>query len=118
RGCLSGLRRCQLHNRRRDQLCRRASPVLKWRGFRRRNFFSDAIEKGGDKTLIGCFLNLGSSLTAEIIGIAGFDWALIDLEHGAGFESHVLHQLQALGATPAAALIRGGSWGGRGFYRS
>src|ERR1700722_4807235 len=49
-----------------------------------------------DETLIGCFLNLGSSLTAEIIGIAGFDWALIDLEHGAGFESHVLHQLQAL----------------------
>ena len=50
-----------------------------------------------DETLIGCFLNLGSSLTAEIIGIAGFDWALIDLEHGAGFESHVLHQLQEFG---------------------
>ncbi|HEX4426480.1 MAG TPA: aldolase/citrate lyase family protein [Terriglobales bacterium] len=59
-----------------------------------------------NETLIGCFLNLGSSLTAEIVGRAGFDWALIDLEHGAGFESEVLHQLQALEATPAAAVIR------------
>jgi 2-keto-3-deoxy-L-rhamnonate aldolase RhmA len=58
------------------------------------------------ETLFGCFLNLGSSLTAEIVGMAGFDWALIDLEHGAGFESHVLHQLQALEHTAAAALVR------------
>jgi 4-hydroxy-2-oxoheptanedioate aldolase len=57
-------------------------------------------------TLIGCFLGLGSSVTSEIIGLAGFDWALIDLEHGAGFESDVLHQLQALEHTGAAALIR------------
>jgi 4-hydroxy-2-oxoheptanedioate aldolase len=70
-----------------------------------------------DETLIGCFLNLGSSLTAEIIWIAGFDWALIDLEHGAGFESHVLHQLQALEATPAAALIRVESMERQRFHR-
>jgi 4-hydroxy-2-oxoheptanedioate aldolase len=62
------------------------------------------LRKG--ETLLGCFLNLGSSLTAEIVGRAGFDWALIDLEHGAGFESDVLHQLQALEHTSAAALIR------------
>lgn len=41
--------------------------------------------KQGD-TLNGCWLNLGSSLTAEIVGQAGFDWVLIDLEHGAGTE--------------------------------
>ncbi len=58
------------------------------------------------ETLFGCFLNLGSSLTAEIVGMAGFDWVLIDLEHGAGFEGHVLHQLQALEHTQAAALVR------------
>jgi 4-hydroxy-2-oxoheptanedioate aldolase len=58
------------------------------------------------ETLIGCWLNLGSPLTSEIIGLAGFDWVLIDLEHGAGSESDVLHQLQALEHTHAAPVIR------------
>lgn len=61
--------------------------------------------KQGD-TLIGCWLNLGCPLTAEIIGTTGFDWALIDLEHGAGTESDVLHQLQALEHTQTAPVIR------------
>ena len=58
------------------------------------------------ETLNGCWLNLGSSVTAEIVGLAGFDWVLIDLEHGAGVEKDVLHQLQALEHTPAASIIR------------
>lgn len=58
------------------------------------------------ETLIGCWLNLGSSLTAEIVGLSGFDWVLIDLEHGAGVEKDVLYQLQALEHTPAAAIVR------------
>jgi len=57
-------------------------------------------------TLHGCWLNLGSSVTAEIVGMSGFDWVLIDLEHGAGVEKDVLHQLQALEHTPAAAVVR------------
>jgi len=57
-------------------------------------------------TLHGCWLNLGSSVTAEIVGMSGFDWVLIDLEHGAGTEKDVLHQLQALEHTPAAAVVR------------
>jgi len=56
--------------------------------------------------LFGTFLNLGSSLSAEIVGMAGFDWALVDLEHGAGFEADVLHQFQALEHTKAAPLVR------------
>ncbi len=58
------------------------------------------------ETLNGCWLNLGSPLTAEIVGLSGFDWVLIDLEHGAGSEKDVLHQLQALEHTPAAPIIR------------
>lgn len=54
----------------------------------------------------GCWLNLGSSLTAEIVGLAGFDWVLIDLEHGAGNEKDVLSQLQALEHTNTAAIVR------------
>ena len=58
------------------------------------------------ETLNGCWLNLGSSLTAEIVGQAGFDWVLIDLEHGAGSEKDVLFQLQALEHTAAGAIVR------------
>lgn len=58
------------------------------------------------ETLNGCWLNLGSSVTAEIVGGSGYDWVLIDLEHGAGAEKDVLTQLQALEHTPAAAIVR------------
>jgi 2-keto-3-deoxy-L-rhamnonate aldolase RhmA len=58
------------------------------------------------ETLNGCWLNLGSSLTAEIVGQSGFDWVLIDLEHGAGSEKDVLYQLQALEHTTAGAIVR------------
>lgn len=54
----------------------------------------------------GCWLNLGSSVTAEIVGLAGFDWVLIDLEHGAGEEKDVLMQMQALEHTSAATIVR------------
>jgi 4-hydroxy-2-oxoheptanedioate aldolase len=54
----------------------------------------------------GTFLNLGSSLTAEIAGQAGFDWLLIDLEHGAGDRHELLFQLQAIESTPAAPIVR------------
>jgi 4-hydroxy-2-oxoheptanedioate aldolase len=64
----------------------------------------DRVRKS--ETLFGCFLGLGSPLTAEIMGMAGYDWALIDLEHGAGDERETLYQLQALEHTPAAAIVR------------
>ncbi|MDF9796955.1 4-hydroxy-2-oxoheptanedioate aldolase [Catalinimonas alkaloidigena] len=69
------------------------------------------------ETLNGCWLNLGSSVTAEIVGLSGFDWVLIDLEHGAGSEKDVLHQLQALEHTPAAPLIRVESYERQRFHR-
>ncbi len=58
------------------------------------------------ETVHGCWLNLGSPLTAEIVGQAGFDWVLIDLEHGGGGETDVVSQLQALQHTPAAPIVR------------
>lgn len=58
------------------------------------------------EALHGCWLNLGSALTAEIVGSAGFDWVLIDLEHGAGEEKDVLSQLQALEHTGTAGIVR------------
>jgi 2-keto-3-deoxy-L-rhamnonate aldolase RhmA len=56
--------------------------------------------------LVGTFLNLGSPITVEIAGLAGFDWVLIDHEHGPGGEDTLLHQLQAAAATPAFPVVR------------
>ena len=56
--------------------------------------------------LAGTWLNLGSSLTAEIAGRSGFDWILLDQEHGAGGEETLLHQLQALESSKSASIIR------------
>jgi 2-keto-3-deoxy-L-rhamnonate aldolase RhmA len=58
------------------------------------------------ETLVGTFLNLGSPLAAEICGLAGFDWALVDLEHGAGTEAELIPTLQALTHTGTAGLVR------------
>lgn len=62
------------------------------------------LQKG--ETLLGCWLNLGSSITAEMVGLTGFDWVLIDLEHGTGGENNVISQLQALAHTPSAPIVR------------
>ena len=45
-------------------------------------------------------------MTAELVGLAGFDWVLIDCEHGPASENDIVHQLQALEHTPAAAIVR------------
>ena len=58
------------------------------------------------ETVIGSFVNLGFSLTTEIMGLAGFDWLVIDLEHGAGNEQLLLGQLQALAHTGVTTLVR------------
>ncbi len=62
------------------------------------------IESG--EVVYGTWLNLGSSLTAEICARAGFDWVVIDMEHGTGDFRELLHQLQAIEATPTVPLVR------------
>jgi 2-keto-3-deoxy-L-rhamnonate aldolase RhmA len=56
--------------------------------------------------LCGTFLNLGSPISVEIAGLAGFDWVLIDHEHGPGGEDTLLHQLHAASATPTFPIVR------------
>src|SRR3954469_16766344 len=60
--------------------------------------------RAGEPTL-GTFLNLGSSLAAEACAMAGFDWLLIDLEHGVG-EDALVGQLLAAAAHGVPALVR------------
>jgi 2-keto-3-deoxy-L-rhamnonate aldolase RhmA len=58
------------------------------------------------ETLFGAFAGLGSPIATEILARAGFDWLILDLEHGAGTESELLANLHAMGATRTAALVR------------
>lgn len=58
------------------------------------------------ETLVGCFLNTGSPVAAEICASAGFDWVLVDLEHGSATEADLLPVLHAVAGTRATPLVR------------
>jgi 4-hydroxy-2-oxoheptanedioate aldolase len=58
------------------------------------------------ETLIGVFSDLASPLAVELCGQAGFDWAVLDLEHGAATEADLLAMLYAAASTPMAPLVR------------
>lgn len=66
--------------------------------------FKERIKAG--ETVHGCWINLGSLVAAEIVGAAGFDWILIDLEHGAGDLTTMYHQLQVLQKMKVSCIIR------------
>jgi 2-keto-3-deoxy-L-rhamnonate aldolase RhmA len=61
--------------------------------------------RAGEATL-GTFLNLGSPLAAEACALAGFDWLLVDLEHGAGGEDALVGQLMAAAAHDVPVIVR------------
>ncbi len=58
------------------------------------------------EVMFGVGANLGSSLTVEMIGAAGFDWTWIDCEHGAGDYSELIPQIQAASIYNAPAVVR------------
>ncbi|MEG0150129.1 MAG: aldolase/citrate lyase family protein [Comamonas sp.] len=67
------------------------------------NTFKRAIAQGQPQ--IGLWLGLGSPYTAEICAGAGFDWLLIDGEHGPNDTLTLLSQLQAVATHPASHPI-------------
>ena len=54
----------------------------------------------------GSWVNLGSLVSAEIMGRSGFDWLLVDLEHGAGNDTTMYQQLQVIEGTDATPIVR------------
>jgi len=54
----------------------------------------------------GLWLASASPIIAELAGGAGFDWCLIDWEHGPNDLTSVVAQLQALQATGTPAVVR------------
>lgn len=65
------------------------------------------IDKTAMKELFaGTWLNSGTAVAAEIAGLAGYDWALIDMEHGSGDRKDLYMQLLALAPSSTAAIVR------------
>ncbi|HUH41231.1 MAG TPA: HpcH/HpaI aldolase/citrate lyase family protein [Castellaniella sp.] len=69
------------------------------------NEFKAALHQGGDAR-IGLFLGLCDAYSAELLSGAGFDWLLIDAEHGPNDTRTVLAQLQALQGRGVDTLVR------------
>ncbi len=68
------------------------------------NSFKRALQAG--ETQIGLFLGLAHAYSAEVVATAGFDWLLIDGEHGPNDLRSILEQLQTLAAYPVRPVVR------------
>jgi 2-dehydro-3-deoxyglucarate aldolase len=58
------------------------------------------------KKLIGCWSSLANAITTEVLGIAGFDWILLDGEHSPNDVGTFIPQLMALKDSPSAPFVR------------
>ena len=59
----------------------------------------------GDLT-VGTFVGTASPVTAEVCAAAGFDWLLLDLEHGAGGEEQVRATVPVAAAYGVPTVVR------------
>jgi len=69
-----------------------------------KNSFTRALA-AGDKQ-IGLWISLCSNFVAEVTAPAGYDWALIDMEHTPNDYLSVLGQLQAFAVSGTTAIVR------------
>lgn len=74
---------------------------------------------------LGTWLSIGSPVIAELASGCGYDWVLLDLEHGCDTETAIPSQLRAMKGTNTSAIVRVGAphpdligrvldWGARG----
>lgn len=69
-----------------------------------KNSFKQALTQG--KRQIGCWLSFAEAPAAEIMGTCGFDWLVIDGEHGVNGIRSIRDQLVALAASPSHPVVR------------
>lgn len=56
--------------------------------------------------LIGCWSLLASPITTDVLGLAGFDWLLLDSEHAPNDVLTIIPQLMALKDSISAPVVR------------
>lgn len=61
--------------------------------------------KQGKKTA-GSWLHMGSPIASEIVGRAGFDWVIIDMEHGPADVMTLVSQLQVMSGGNTVPIVR------------
>ncbi len=61
--------------------------------------------RGGQSSL-GTFIGMATPVSAEVCAAAGFDWVLLDLEHGAGGEEQVRDVVPAAGGYGVPTVVR------------
>ena len=70
----------------------------------RPNSLKERLRKG--ENVLGCWSFLGNPQVVEILSLAGFDYLLLDQEHGLGDPTSLATQLVALSATPTVGVVR------------
>lgn len=68
------------------------------------NTFEKALKS--KQKQVGLWVSLCSPFAAETVAHAGFDWALIDMEHTPNDYMSVLGQLQAFSSSPTTTIVR------------
>lgn len=68
------------------------------------NLFKKALKAG--EMQFGCWAGLANAFSTEMLGQAGFDWLVIDAEHGPNDLRTILTQLQVLASTDAHPVVR------------
>ena len=68
------------------------------------NTFKRDLRAG--KRLVGCWVSLANPITTEILGLAGFDWLLLDGEHSPNDINSFVLQLMALKDSRSAPFVR------------
>lgn len=63
-------------------------------------------ELAAGRRLIGCWCSLASPITTEVLGLAGFDWLLLDGEHAPNDLHSLIAQSMALKDSPSAPVVR------------
>lgn len=64
------------------------------------------VDLRAGKPLIGCWCSLANPITTEVLGVAGFDWLLLDGEHAPNDVATFIPQLMALKDSASAPVVR------------
>lgn len=68
----------------------------------------NAFKRGlaGPKRMVGVWAMSGSPVAAEALGFAGYDFVVLDMEHGPNDVPRALSLLQAVAGAPASPVVR------------
>jgi 2-keto-3-deoxy-L-rhamnonate aldolase RhmA len=70
------------------------------------NPFCQLLRARGSRAPVGTWVMSASPIVAEAVGMAGFDWGVLDMEHTPLDLMELVHLLQAVGNTKMVPVVR------------